>query len=177
PAVEVLDVLEAALPQVIGDGGAPDPLMAVDDDLVIGVQLIDPQLDLLDRDVHGVFEPTEARLPVLADVEQEGPVASGQTRFEVLRRNLVHRGCSASGAPDGRPENRRASRSPPRRVRSAGSAHTHRPSEPPPAGALRRLPRSARRAPRGPGGRGSAAPATGASSTRADSPRHASRNR
>src|SRR5438876_5226334 len=89
-ASEVLDVLEAELAQVVGDGGAADALMAVDDDLVGGVQLVRPELDLLDRDVHGVVEPAETRLPVLAHVEEERTVISGQAGLQVLWSDLVH---------------------------------------------------------------------------------------
>jgi len=64
--------------------------MAVDDDLVVGIQLIRPELDLLDRDVHGILEPAETRLLVLAHVEEERSINPGQARLQVLRGDLVH---------------------------------------------------------------------------------------
>src|SRR5256885_1158130 len=152
-----------------GDGGAADALVAVDDDLVGGVQLVRPELDLLDGDVHGVGELAEARLPVLPHVEQERSVVAIQTLLQLLRCDLVHGG-SATGAPGARPESPRASRSRPRRARSAGSARTRRPSGPSRARAFRRPAHSARARRSDPGGRGSAAPADRGCGARGSSP-------
>ena len=55
--------------------------MAVDDDLVVGIQLVHPELDFLDRDVHGILEPAETCLPVLAHVEEERSAIPGQARL------------------------------------------------------------------------------------------------
>src|SRR5207244_4027554 len=74
-------------------------LVAIDDDLVVRVQLLGPQLDLLDRDVHGVLEPAELGLPVLAHVEQQRPVVALETSLQLVRGDLAHGRPSPWGAP------------------------------------------------------------------------------
>src|SRR5712691_5468744 len=96
-AEEVLHVLEAELAEVVGDRRAPHALVAIDDDLVLGVQLVCPELDLLDRDVHRVLEAAEPRLPVLTHVEQQGPVVPQEPRLQRLRREGVHRDLLSAG--------------------------------------------------------------------------------
>jgi hypothetical protein len=80
-ADEVLHVLEAERPEILGDRRAAHALVAVDDDLVLRVEFVRPQLDLLDRDVDGVLQTAEPRLPVLADVEQQRPLVSLEPRL------------------------------------------------------------------------------------------------
>src|SRR5439155_9485791 len=95
-----LHVLEPVLlAQVLGDGRAAHALVAIDDDLVVRVQLLGPQLDLLDRDVHGVLEPAELGLPVLAHVEQQRPVVALETSLQLVRGDLAHGRRSPWGAP------------------------------------------------------------------------------
>src|SRR5439155_24127251 len=90
-AGEVLHVLEPMLlAQVLGDCRAAHALVAIDDDLVVGVQLLGPQLDLLDRDVHGVLEPAELGLPVLAHIEQQRAIVALETGLQLVRGNLTH---------------------------------------------------------------------------------------
>src|SRR5256712_14181078 len=72
------------------DGRAAHALVTVDDDPVVRVQLLCPQLDLLDRDVDGVLEAAQLRLPVLPHVEQQRPVVPVEARFQLLRRDLAH---------------------------------------------------------------------------------------
>src|SRR5439155_11306451 len=66
---------EAEPAQIVGHRRAPDPVVAVDDDVLLGVQLIGAELDLLDGNVRGVLEAAEPRLPLVAHVEQDdGPL-------------------------------------------------------------------------------------------------------
>src|SRR5882762_7910767 len=88
-ARQVLHVAEAETPQVLGHGGAAHSLVAVHDDLVAGVELVGPELDLLDGNVDGVLQPAELGLPVLAHVEEHERGALVQARLEFGRRQLV----------------------------------------------------------------------------------------
>src|SRR5439155_7919653 len=99
-AGEVLHVLDPVLlGQVLGDGRAAHALVAIDDDLVVRVQLLGPQLDLLDRDVHGVLEQAELGLPVLSHVEQQRPVVALETGLQLVRGDLAHGRRSPWGGP------------------------------------------------------------------------------
>ena len=75
--------------------------MTVDDGLRGRIELLGPELDLLDRDVDRVLEPTDLRLPVLPDIEQDRPVVSVEAQLEVGGTDLGQ-GLLLSAAPDGR---------------------------------------------------------------------------
>src|SRR5207247_7904217 len=53
PAGEVLHVGEPEGSQKFGNGGAAHALMAIDDDLTLGIELLGPEPDVLDGDVDG----------------------------------------------------------------------------------------------------------------------------
>src|ERR1700730_3858172 len=94
---QVPDIAEAEASQILGDGGAPDALVAIDYRLGGRVELARPNLHLLDGNVQRVLEPAEPRLPILTDVEQHRGRRLAQARLQFSRRKLrAHaRGSSA----------------------------------------------------------------------------------
>src|SRR5436309_10121930 len=75
PTRQVHRLGEAEPAQIVGHRRPPDPVVAVDDDVLLGVQLIGAELDLLDGNVRGVLEAAESGLPLVAHVEQDdGPL-------------------------------------------------------------------------------------------------------
>jgi hypothetical protein len=64
--------------------------VAIHHDLVLGVQLRGAGLDLLDRDVDRVLQPSELRLPVLSDVQEDDGIAPAKPGFEFLGGDLIH---------------------------------------------------------------------------------------
>src|SRR5262249_10244075 len=83
---------EALLAEEIGDRRAAHSVMAVDDDLVGGIELGGPELDLLDRDVGRVLEPTQRGLPLVTHVEEHDRIVAVEPSLEVLRADVGHAG-------------------------------------------------------------------------------------
>src|SRR6266508_604070 len=83
---------EAEAAEVFGDGGAAHALVAVDDDLRGRIKLFRAELDLLDRDVQGIVELAESRLPVLTDVEEDEGLALREPPLELSRRQFSAHG-------------------------------------------------------------------------------------
>src|SRR5262249_40578741 len=83
---------EAESAEIAGDRSAPDSVVAVDDDLVLGIQFGGAELDLLHRDVRGIVEPAQTRLPFVAHVEQDDGLLSVQARSEILRADALRHG-------------------------------------------------------------------------------------
>src|SRR5881409_271208 len=87
---------EAEPAQIVGHRRAPDPVVAVDDDLLLGVQLLGAELELLDGNVRGVLETAEPGLPLVAHVEQDdGPLLLEPCPELVGTDLLWHRSTSA----------------------------------------------------------------------------------
>src|SRR6266542_2849150 len=110
PTRQVHRLREAEPAQIVGHRRAPDPVVAVDDDVLLGVQLIGAELDLLDGNVRGVLEAAEPGLPLVAHVEQDDGPLLLEPRPELVgtdlpwhRRTSVGLTISSSSVHRGRP--------------------------------------------------------------------------
>src|SRR6266511_2067697 len=117
PTRQVHRLGETEPAQIVGHRRAPDPVVAVDDDVLLGVQLIGAELDLLDWNVRGVLEAAEPGLPLVAHVEQDDGPLLLEPRPELVGTDLpwhhstsvgltissssVHRGRPLVGQEDG----------------------------------------------------------------------------
>src|SRR5262245_5565152 len=84
----------AELAQIVRDGGAADAMMAVDDDLVLPVQLVHAELDLVNWDVCRILHAAELGLPAVADVEEDQRLPAVEPLLELSGADVVGHGRS-----------------------------------------------------------------------------------